>query len=342
MGNRGRFVRRAILVALAIVVFFGLLGGLFGWLLAGGTPRFGARPFHPYFFFPLLWILLIVGVVGAIAGSLRRLASPVGNLVDAAGRIENGDYSARVPVQGPAEVRSMARAFNAMTARLQATDNQRRSFLAEVTHELKSPLSIIRGQAEGIVDGVYPGDAEHLAPIIDATRSLERLVDDLRTLTLSETGSLRLARERLEVAQLLRDSMSAFRSQATTAGVSLAEDIADPLPAVEADPVRIGEVMANLLANALAHTPSGGWVAVRARPAGDTIAIEVSDRGSGIPPDLLPRIFDRFIKGPDSRGSGLGLAIAKDVVAAHGGAIAADSQPGSGTTIRFTLPVARP
>jgi signal transduction histidine kinase len=308
-------------------------------LLARGGAVGGPPRFHPSFF-PLFWLLLIVLVFVAVSGSMRRLASPVGNLVEAAGRIEAGDYSVRVAELGPAEVRSMARALNAMSAHLQAAETQRRSFLADVAHELKTPLSIIRGQAEGIADGVYPGDAEHLTPIIDATRTLERLVDDLRTLTLSEAGNLRLQRERVDPGALVRESIAAFRSQAAAAGVTLRDEIAADLPEVDADPLRISGVLSNLLANGLAHTPSGGSLTVTASPSGNFVEIAIHDTGSGIEPELLPRIFDRFVKGPSSHGSGLGLAIARDLITAHGGRITAKSQPGTGTTIRFTLPAA--
>lgn len=339
--HRGRFVRRFIFLLVGIIVFVGLLGLVVGWLLAHGPEGTeGPYRFHPFFFFPLIPLLFVVLLVAAAAGGMRRLANPVGSLVEAAGRIEAGDYSVRVPERGPAEVRSMARAFNAMTARLQATDTLRRSFLADVTHELKTPLSIIRGQAEGIADGLYPSDVAHLAPIVDATRTLERLVDDLRTLALSETGSLELSRERTDLVVLINDSLASFQSQSVAAGISLSEEVSGDVPPVDADPVRISGVLRNLLANAIAHMPTGGTVRVTARRTGNAVTVEVRDTGSGIPPDLLPRVFDRFVKGPGSRGSGLGLAIARDVVVAHGGTIAAESQAHLGTTIRFTLPLA--
>jgi signal transduction histidine kinase len=338
--ERRRFFRRLILLLVGIILFVGFAGGVMGWLFSGGFSG-GPYPGERRFFFPFFafWPLLLIaiGIAFALRGS-RGLAIRVGDLVEAAGRIEAGDYSVRVPESGPHEVRSMARALNEMTARLQATEKQRRSFLADVTHELKTPLSVIRGQAEGIADGVYPGDAVHVAPIIEATRTLERLVDDLRTLTLSETGSLALARERVELAVLINDAVGGFRAQAEAAGVSLSQEVSRDLPPVEVDPVRIGGVLANLLANAISHTPAGGSVRVTARRATSSVTVEVQDNGSGIPPELLPRVFDRFVKGPGSRGSGLGLAIAKDVVAAHGGKIVAESPPGAGTTIRFTLP----
>jgi len=282
----------------------------------------------------------VVFAVAAALRGMRGLALPVGDLVEAAGRIEAGDYSVRVAERGPREVRSVVRAFNSMGARLESTDSQRRSFVADVTHELRAPLSIIRGQAEGIVDGVYRGDAEHVGPILDATETLELLVEDLRTLALSETGSLALAREPVDLAVLVNETLAAFRAAAAAKGVTLAEDVSLDVPAVDADPARIRGVLGNLLTNAIRHTPAGGSVRVGATGAGDLVTVSVRDTGEGIPGDLKPHVFERFVKGGDSRGSGLGLAIARDVVVAHGGRIELGSLPDAGTEVRFTLPVA--
>jgi len=233
----------------------------------------------------------------------------------------------------------VAGAFNAMSARLEATEARRRSFLADVTHELRTPLSVIRGQAEGIADGLYPGDAAHLAPILGATRTLETLVDDLRTLTLSESGSLVLERESVDLAVLVNETLESFRANAEAGGVQLREQVAETVPLVNADPARLRSILANLLANAVRYTPPGGTVTVRARPGPGLVEIEVADTGAGIPPELLPNVFERFARGPGSQGSGLGLAIARDLVVAHGGTIkAAESEPGLGTIFRFTIP----
>jgi two-component system sensor histidine kinase BaeS len=260
-------------------------------------------------------------------------------VVAAAGRVEAGDYSARIPEHGPPEVRSVARAFNAMSARLRENDERRRTFLADVTHELRTPLSIIRGQAEAIADGVYPGDAAHMTPIIDAARTLEALTEDLRTLALSEAGSLELAREPVDLGALAQETVAGFEASATASGVTLTATAGDDVQ-VDADPARIRRVIGNLVANAVRHTPPGGWVRVAVGRAGDRVELSVADSGAGITPELLPRVFDRFVKGPGSTGSGLGLAIARDVVTAHGGTIEIRSAEGSGTTVRLELPIA--
>src|SRR5205807_6582386 len=226
---------------------------------------------------------------------------------------------------------AVARAFNAMGARLEATEARRRSFLADVTHELRTPLSVIRGQAEGITDGLYPGDAVHLAPILDATRSLELLVEDLRTLALTDSGSLTLAREPVDLAPLVNETLASFQAAATAGGVVLSEQVEEGVPVVNVDPGRIRMVLSNLLSNAIRHTAEGGTVTVRAAQAGAMVQVSVVDDGAGIPPGLLPKVFDRFVRGSGSHGSGLGLAIARDLVAAHGGTMAAESQVGVGT-----------
>jgi two-component system sensor histidine kinase BaeS len=285
--------------------------------------------------------LAFVVVMTARAGRrFRRLAVNVSNLVEAAGRIEAGDFGARVPERGPRDVRSLARAFNAMSARLDSTDHNRRAFVADLTHELRTPLSIIRGQAEGIRDGVYPPDPAHVEPIIEAARSLETLVETLGTLTLADVGSLALRREAVEVGVLVNGSLAAFRSAADAAGVSLQAEVAPDVPPVDADPARIRGVIGNLLANAIRATPRGGMVTVAAARGGAGVTVSVRDTGAGIPDELRERVFDRFVKGPGSPGSGLGLAIARDVVRAHGGTIELSSELGKGTEVRFSLPAA--
>src|SRR5438552_1785564 len=285
-------------------------------------------------------LLLFVVLIVRAGRRFRRMAVNVGELVDAAGRIEAGDYGVQVAQRGPSEVRTLARAFNAMSARLATTDRNRRAFVADLTHEFRTPLAIIRGQAEGIGDGLYPGDQPHVAPILDATASLETLVEALGTMTLADVGSLRLHREPVEVGVLVNSSLAAFQSLADSGGVRLTAEIAGDTPAIDADPVRIRSVLANLLSNAIRHTPAGGSVSVSARSSGGTVSIEVRDTGEGIPEEVRSRVFERFVKGAGSPGAGLGLAIAKDIVTAHGGSIDLTSELGKGTEVRVTLPIA--
>ncbi len=296
----------------------------------------------PHFVRFLAIAALVVLVIAILRASRRfqRMAVNLGEIVDAAGRIEAGEYGVQVAERGPRELRTLARAFNAMSMRLATADRNRRAVVADLTHELRTPLAIIRGQAEGIGDGVYPGDHAHVTPILDATASLDSLVDALATMTLADVGSLALKREAVDVPVLVASSLAAFQSAADGAGVRLVADLQPDLPAIDADPARIRGVLGNLLSNAIRYTPSGGTVTASARRSGESVAFGIRDTGPGIPSELRPRIFDRFVKGPGSPGSGLGLAIAKDIVSAHGGTIDAISDPENGTEIRFTLPVA--
>ena len=286
---------------------------------------------------------LLIVVYGFLftARQLRRLAAPTGDVIEAVGRVADGDLSTRVRERGPREARALARAFNAMTSRLEAGEEQRRRLLADVSHELRTPLSVVQGNLEALVDGVHPPDEAHLVAILDETKVLSRLVEDLRTLSLAESGALALHKETTDVGALVRETVDSFSSRAKAAGVSMEAAVSSPLPEVDADPVRAREILSNLIANALRYTPAGGRVTVTAQSEGARIGIAVRDTGAGIAPDRIERIFDRFYKSPESRGAGLGLAIAKQLVEAHGGVISANSVVGEGTEIRFTLPVER-
>jgi len=319
-----------LLVAVALTIGVVLVGTGVGLIHAP----------HPVRFVAIGALVLFLVFIIRAGGRFRRMAVNLGELVDAAGRIEAGEFGVQVAERGPRELRTLARAFNAMSARLATADRNRRSFVADLTHELRTPLAIIRGQAEGIGDGVYPGDQSHVTPILDATASLETLVDALGTMTLADVGGLKLNREAVEVPVLLTSTLAAFQSAADAAGVRLVADVGPDLPSIDADPVRIRGVLGNLLSNAIRYTPSGGTVTGSAHQSGTSVIFSVHDTGQGIPSELRARIFERFVKGPGSPGSGLGLAIAKDVVSAHGGTIEAVSEPGKGTEIRFTLPVA--
>lgn len=296
----------------------------------------------PFLFFFGAFVFGLVGIM-LMARLLLRVTTPVGELMEAVGRVESGDYSAHVAERGPREVRALIRAFNAMTARLQLNETQRRNLLADVTHELRTPLTVIQGNLEGLLDGVYPRDDAHLGPILEDTHVLARLIDDLRTLALAESGALQLRREPTDLSVLVGETAASFRARAEAGGVQLEVVMAEELPLLEIDPVRIREVLVNLIANALYYTPAGGKVEVTAqfKQAERHVTVSVSDTGTGIAPEILPHIFDRFYKSGNSHGTGLGLAIAKNLVSIHGGEISAhsDGLPGHGATIRFTLPL---
>jgi len=293
---------------------------------------------------PLAWaaMLLAALLLLTLLAGVRRLALPLGDLIEAAGRVEAGDYSVRVNTRGPRELRLLGRAFNDMAERLERNEAQRRDLLADVTHELRTPVAVIQGNLEGVLDGVYPADSDHLGPVVEEVRQLSHLIDDLRTLSLSESGALELHREPTDLAVLAGEVAASFRPQADALKVELVVNAPVELPLADVDPIRIREVLVNLVANALRHTPGGGRVTVDARlePDRRRLKLTVEDSGAGIPAEQLPHIFDRFYKSKDSSGSGLGLTIARHLVQAHGGEIGAESAPGGGTTLRFTLPLA--
>lgn len=340
---RGHFFRRIGCVFLLLMLFaFGAFTVLF-WLVANASGLVNLSD-------SVLATMRTVGIViallvlaGVLFGGreLRRTALPIGDMLEAAGRIADGDYSTRVDERGPREVRALARAFNAMAARLQVEDEQRRNLLADVSHELRTPITVIQGNLEGLLDGIYPADQQHIAPILEETRVLSRVIEDLRTLSLADTGALKLQIEPTGLGELIEEAVASFRPQAGAAGVELRIEVQEGLPRFELDPTRIREVLANLLANALRYTPSGGQIAVQCwlhDGDGQRVYISVKDTGVGIAVQDLPHIFERFYKTDESRGTGLGLAIAKSLVAAHGGEISAESEEGVGTKILLTLP----
>lgn len=278
----------------------------------------------------------------------RRISRPLRQLTQAAGTLAAGDLSARVPSSAVREIDSLAGAFNSMAGALSEADAQRRQMTADVAHELRTPLSIIRAHLEGIQDGVYSATPDQMGLLLDETSLLERLIEDLRLLALADTGQLPLYYEALDPAFLLRDTADSFARAASECNVSLRVVLQPGLPEIQADPQRIAQVLGNLVSNALRHTPPGGtvtltgWVEqVSGAPA---LLVAVADTGQGIAPADLPHIFDRFWREDRSRarssgGAGLGLAIARRIVEAHGGRIWAASAPAHGTTVTFTLPL---
>jgi len=300
------------------------------------------------------WSLSCVFVLGlawffgrGMRSAFRNIASPLGDVMEAADRVAEGDLSVRIPERGVREFRQLARSFNRMAAGLENADRQRRNLTADVAHELRNPLHVIRGNLEGVLDGIYPADSEHIQATLDETRLLARLVEDLGTLSLAESGQLSLHLEKVQLTELLADVETSFGGQAEMQGLSLVVELEGPEDelVLVADYERLQQVLGNLVANALRHTPSGGRIAIKCTGSKREILLQVSDTGEGIPPDQLPHIFDRFWKSDPARtrrkgaGSGLGLAISRQLVRAMGGTIEADSQPGNGSsfTIRFGI-----
>jgi two-component system sensor histidine kinase BaeS len=286
-------------------------------------------------------LLVLVGGVACflvLGRTVGRRMAPIGALIEAAAQIEHGDYSARVSERGGREVRSLARAFNTMSARLGAIDSQRRSFLADVAHELRTPLAIMRGRLEAMLDGIHPRDDDHLRAILEHAASLERLVGDVATVALAETGGLALHLEQVDLAVLAHAVAEDYAETARDAEVELCVRAHPDATPIEVDPARIRQALANLVANALRYSAPGGRVVIAVERGPNGTAIAVHDDGSGIPEALLDHVFERFVRDPDSAGSGLGLPIVADIAAAHGGSATATSSPGEGTTVTVLLP----
>lgn len=325
-----RFRRRA---AIAFGVFLGFAAVGFGTLLSLLLGRSGA----PHRGGALLVVIAFAALAVVTVAIFRRWATPVGDLMEATERVAAGDLATRVAVRGRPEMRRMLDTFNDMADRLQRDEARRRRLLADVTHELRTPLTVVRGGLEAIRDGIHQPDRERLASLLDETRRMEHLVDDLRTLALADAGALPLHREPTDPGDLIGRAVSAFEAEAAAAGLRLVREERVDVGAVDVDPVRIHQVLANLLSNAIRHTPRGGAVTVAAARDGRQVRFTVDDTGAGIPADELARVFERFHHAPGTGGSGLGLAIARDIVLAHGGTIGAGAAPGGGARFWFDV-----
>lgn len=295
--------------------------------------------------FALTLLLLVLAVLFA-----RRISHPLRNLTVAAQTVASGQLDVQVPGASIRELHDLAAAFNTMARALAASDQQRRQMTADVAHELRTPLSVIKGRLEGLQDGVYQSTPEQIGRLLDETALLERLIDDLRLLALAEAGQLQLYPELVDPCALLEDTAATFAEQSAAQQINLHIDIPADLPLINVDSQRITQVLANLVTNALRYTPVGGNITLSGyleqQVSGqDTaqVVLRVHNTGQGIAPEDLPHIFDRFWRADRARarssgGSGLGLAIARQIVMAHHGTITADSTPGQGTTITIRLP----
>ncbi|HXF82842.1 MAG TPA: ATP-binding protein [bacterium] len=285
--------------------------------------------------------------LSAVAVSIfvtRRIVAPVRAMMTASARIADGRYGERVPVTSDDELGELAGQFNRMAGALEQVERMRRDLIADVAHELRTPLASIDGYLEALIDGVLPAEPETFQRIRREASRLQRLVSDLQELSRVEAGQVPVLPQPVEVRELVEAAAARMRPQFEDKGVVLAVEIPRDLPRVLADPDRIGQVLTNLLGNALQHTPEGGRVTIQARWEQGMVAIAVADTGAGIAAEHLPHLFDRFYRVDPSRarssgGSGIGLTIARHLVEAHGGAIRAESPgPGRGATFTFTLP----
>ena len=327
-----------MVVAFVVIAGLGMTLGALFWHGEGrpgpGAPTVGPRNDGP---FPGVAVVIGLAALAGTGFAYRRLAGPVGDLLEAADRVGAGQYDQRVAPRGPREVQSLMRTFNDMSGRLEAADSARRQFLADVTHELRTPLAVLQSGIEAQLDGIHPRDDAHLTSLLDETHVLTRVVEDLHTLALAGAGRLTLHRESIDAATAVSDALAAHAAGALARGVTMAAD-SDCSTTVDADPVRLQQILGNLVSNAVRHTPSGGTVTITVEPQPGRVGFTVADTGPGFPADALPGLFDRFTKSEGSAGSGLGLAIARDLVLAHGGTIEAANQPGGGAVVSFRLP----
>jgi two-component system sensor histidine kinase BaeS len=317
--------------------------------LGKGADRYQASwdPSEPRTVGTVLAVLLATVAVTLLAG--RRLARPIHALTTAVQRMEAGDRTARVPMKGRRqdEVGRLAHAFNAMAVSMEENERQRQAMVSDIAHELRNPLTNVRGYLEGAQDGLVPLDDALIASLLEESTLLGRLVDDLQDLALADAGRLHLHPEPLDAAELVEQVAAAHRPAAAVAGVTIAAEVGGPVR-IQGDPGRLRQALGNIVGNALRYTPSGGAVTLAAAAGPDGSAtITVADTGAGITAEHLPHIFERFYRADASRsretgGSGLGLAITKHLVEAHGGTIEARSTEGAGTTFTIRLPQADP
>jgi signal transduction histidine kinase len=298
---------------------------------------------------PIGAISLVLGILTLVIGLLlmRRVVHPLSEVIAAAGAVSKGDLSARVPLHRHRDdLHALSESFNQMAGSLQRSDQQRREMLADIAHELRTPLTILRGRLEGIMDGVYPHDEAHIATALEEVYLLDRLVNDLRTLTQAEARQLHLEHLSFDLYKLAEKVVSTFDPEADELGLSLnlAPSMGASFSAL-GDPQRVEQVIGNLVGNALQYVPEGGLVEVRIGLVESMARLTVIDNGPGVAAEDLEFLFDRFWRAErsrcrDSGGVGLGLAISKQLVEAIGGEIGARNVETGGLEIWFTLPAA--
>lgn len=292
--------------------------------------------------------LIVAGLLAALVALalMRRIVGPIETLTRAARLMERGDREARVPVASGDEIGQLMGAFNAMADSVARTERLRRDLVSDVAHELRTPLTNLRCQIEAIQDGLSPADAGTLASLHEEAMLLSRLVDDLQELALAESGGQRLRIESLAPGEELARAAAALAPRAEAVGITLGVRATVGLPRVTADAERLGQILRNLVDNALRHTPRGGRIELEATAREGAVEIAVRDTGPGIAAEHLPNVFERFYRTDVSRaratgGAGLGLAIVRQLVRSQGGEVRVESEPGRGAAFFFTLPSER-
>jgi signal transduction histidine kinase len=320
-----------------------------GWLIAT-REGFGENPAEALFLNNINRMLVFGAIIALVVSLLlgiflaRTLTRPIREITTATRAVADGDLEQKVPVRSHDELGELATSFNLMSTKLAHSVNIRRQMTADIAHELRTPISVILGHTEAMHDGVLPPSEETFDIIRDEALRLERMVEDLRTLSRADSGELTLTYGLVSAQDLVDQAIKAYRPHARKKDIKLRVEASPDLPEVNIDPDRMAQVLSNLLSNALRYTPQGGDIMISTKHTASDIEIRVHDSGRGIEPEELPNIFDRFYRTDKSRqresgGSGLGLAIAKSIVEGHGGRIWAESEPGGGTTIVIALPI---
>lgn len=286
-------------------------------------------------------LLVALGVSSAVAG---MIASPVRQMSELVRSTAQGDFTRRMELTRHDELGDLADAFNRMSAELDTAFQRQRNLVADTAHELRTPLTNVRGYLEALQDGVM--DSSEALPVVrEEVGLLQRIVEDLQVVAVAESGNLSLQLRTIAVPELLSGALSGQSRALQAAGVSLVLELSPDLPEVIADPQRVGQIVSNILHNALRYTPAGASIAVGANVRESAVEISIQDSGEGIPPEQLPHIFDRFYRVDPSRsrgtgGSGLGLTIARLLAESQGGTISAENVAGGGSRFAFTLPIA--
>jgi signal transduction histidine kinase len=295
---------------------------------------------------PIAQVSLGVAVFAIVLGILltQRVVNPIAEVISAAEKVASGDLTTRIATKkGNDDLSVLTNNFNNMTEALERNDNERRQLLADIAHELRTPLAVLRGRLEGIVDGIYPVNEVSIAPALEETYLLERLVEDLRLLTLAETRKLHFELRELDISNLIEKVISVFAPQASEKKIELESEIPADLPNTWADPQRVEQIIGNIIDNALNYSRENTSIRIIAAAVENGVRVSVIDRGTGVPDEEIGKIFDRFYRSEKSRtraagGAGLGLAIVKQLVEAQGGSVGAENDSDGGLCVWFTLP----
>jgi len=329
------FGRRIFKGLLGFVVFLALVAALVGALIATAVAGVASAG-RPGIVAATLFLIVVGGWF--LRGAVRRTWRPVRDLIGAAGRLADGDYSARVDERSSAGMRAVGSSFNSMAERLEEADEQRRRLMSDLGHELRTPLAVIRGEIEAVIDGVHDGGPEHMESLLDEVEVLERLIEDLRVLTLSEAGKLPLQTEQGDLMKVVEEVAASYRPTASTSGIEILVEAPTVVPSIVMDPVRIRQALTNLVVNSIRAMPGGGRLTITVEVEDDRVSTGVIDTGPGIDPGQIEEVFGRFVKAEDSPGTGLGLSIARGLMRAHGGDVEIQATGPAGTTVAMWLP----